>query len=150
MAETCAYEACLRRLEDSASFLVSGLSNFGEPNHVVYQVENAELTTAHQSLRSMVERASSSPDNILEKCKKQRVERITLTDKAIVETVGHICVSLGCIAQRFVDEFGLGHCQRRAHSLEIRYRRRPLSTGAHTTGHAAQPRTCRVHVREEP
>ncbi|KAI1797633.1 hypothetical protein LXA43DRAFT_1126323 [Ganoderma leucocontextum] len=69
-----------------ASLAETCLSNFGEPNHVVYQVENADLAIANQNLRSLVERAGSSRDDVSERCKKQRVERIALTDKATTET----------------------------------------------------------------
>ncbi|KAM5538277.1 hypothetical protein V8D89_008164 [Ganoderma adspersum] len=73
-----------------ASLAETCLSNFGEPNHIVYQVENADLVAANENLRSLVERAGSSQNDLLDKCREQRVKRITITDKAIAETTDAI------------------------------------------------------------
>lgn len=78
----------------------------------MYEVENADLAAANQALRSLVGRTSSSPDDLLERCKKQRVERIALTDKAIVETVGSTCMSMRSIAHIFTDGLDPGYRQR--------------------------------------
>ncbi|TBU39582.1 hypothetical protein BD309DRAFT_1022044 [Dichomitus squalens] len=69
-----------------ASLAETCLSNFGEPNHVVYQVENQDLADALRDLRSLVGQAGSSKDELLARCRTQRIERIAITDKAISQT----------------------------------------------------------------
>ena len=66
---------------------IIGLSNFAEPCHVVYDVENKDLTVAIHNLKSLVSRENSSEDKILTRCTQQRIERIALMDQAILQTV---------------------------------------------------------------
>ena len=54
---------------------------------MVYQVENKELADAVRDLRSLVGQADTSCDEVLARCRTQRVERITIVDKAISQTV---------------------------------------------------------------
>ena len=54
---------------------------------MVYQVENKDLADAIRDLRSLVGQADSSRDEVLARCRTQRVERITIVDKAISQTV---------------------------------------------------------------
>ena len=54
---------------------------------MVYQVDNKELADAVRDLRSLVGEADSSRDGVLVRCRTQRVERITIVDEAISQTV---------------------------------------------------------------
>ncbi|KAI0639143.1 hypothetical protein C8Q77DRAFT_1152142 [Trametes polyzona] len=58
------------------------LSNLSEPDHVVYQVENAELKDALRQLRALVQPPGAG-DEITAKATAQRVVRLSETDQAL-------------------------------------------------------------------
>ncbi|KAI0651592.1 hypothetical protein C8Q79DRAFT_934115 [Trametes meyenii] len=62
------------------------LGNIGEPSHVVYDVENGELTAASQALRALV-LSQVEDDEITPKCRQQRMKRILTSDEALSHTV---------------------------------------------------------------
>ncbi|KAI0757264.1 hypothetical protein C8Q80DRAFT_1132754 [Daedaleopsis nitida] len=62
------------------------LSNFGEPCHIVYQVDNKDLANAIRGLRVLVSKEDISGDEILARCRQQRIQRLTLIDNAISRT----------------------------------------------------------------
>ncbi|KAI0359128.1 hypothetical protein OH77DRAFT_1473765 [Trametes cingulata] len=68
-----------------ASLAETCLNNFAEPNHVVYEVENDDLNVALKGLRALVH-APSQADEIVVKCREQRVQRNSLADRAITHT----------------------------------------------------------------
>ena len=64
-----------------------GLSNFGEPCHIVYDVESKDLATAARAMRAIVSTADSANDDVLARCRKQRVDRVVLMNEATEKTV---------------------------------------------------------------
>lgn len=73
------------------------MSNFGEPCHVVYQVDNKDLANSIRALRALVSKEDMSGDEILARCRQQRIERLTLIDNAVSRTVWSISSDLGSI-----------------------------------------------------
>lgn len=75
-------------------------------------MENADLAAANENLRSLVQRAGSSQNDLLDKCREQRVKRIAITDKAIAETVGSVYILLRSIAHTSTDGRDPGYRKR--------------------------------------
>ncbi|KAI0374438.1 hypothetical protein BV20DRAFT_1049238 [Pilatotrama ljubarskyi] len=70
-----------------ASLAETCLNNFAEPNHVVYEVENDDLNLALKSLKALVLAPSQADsDEVVVRCKNQRMERISVADRAIAQT----------------------------------------------------------------
>ncbi|CDO70270.1 hypothetical protein BN946_scf184942.g70 [Trametes cinnabarina] len=68
-----------------ASLAETCLSNFGEPNNVVYDVENGELTAAAHTLQLLVH-PKAEHKSVVQRCRTQRVERLSMMDQAIADT----------------------------------------------------------------
>ncbi|KAL7285721.1 hypothetical protein ACG7TL_000826 [Trametes sanguinea] len=68
-----------------ASLAETCLSNFGEPNLVIYDVENSDLNETTRALKSLV-RANAEHEKLIERCRKQRVERLSIMNRAIADT----------------------------------------------------------------
>ncbi|KAI0724287.1 hypothetical protein C8T65DRAFT_714470 [Cerioporus squamosus] len=69
-----------------ASLSETCLSNFSEPSHVVYHVDNSELAAALKNLRALVSKDNHAADEVVMKCTRQRIGRISATDEAIART----------------------------------------------------------------
>ncbi|RPD81724.1 hypothetical protein L226DRAFT_527984 [Lentinus tigrinus ALCF2SS1-7] len=69
-----------------ASLSETCLSNFSEPSHVVYQIDNFELATALRSMRELITKEDSAADELVSKCMQQRIERTSAIDEAITTT----------------------------------------------------------------
>ncbi|KAI0336090.1 hypothetical protein GY45DRAFT_1316150 [Cubamyces sp. BRFM 1775] len=65
-----------------ASLSETCMGNFGEPCHVVYDIENGDLNAAAYALKSLVP-AKAGEDEVIVRCRKQRIDRISRFDQAV-------------------------------------------------------------------
>ncbi|KAI9066676.1 hypothetical protein FKP32DRAFT_1589371 [Trametes sanguinea] len=68
-----------------ASLAETCLSNFGEPNHVIYDIENNDLGVTTRALKSLVQ-ANAEHEELIERCRKQRIERLSIMNRAVADT----------------------------------------------------------------
>ncbi len=60
---------------------------------MVYHVDNSELAAALRNLRVLLPKHHLATDEVVVKCTRQRIDRISATDEAISRTVGLVDAS---------------------------------------------------------
>ena len=96
----------------------AGMSNFGEPCHVVYDIENDDLDAAAHALKSLVP-VSAQEDDVTTKCRKQRLDRVSRMDQAVSQTVGLDLRKVCSVLITRKDGNSSRDCEQSSHALEV-------------------------------